>query len=374
MPEQGMDPRRAVEITGPSYGSGYRIGGRLVLTARHLFAGSADNTCKVRARYAFGEVKAQVAWKAPGADVALVELPKDVPACDSVVFGRLPVAGQTARTITFEFYGWPQWARTTRLGESPKAGGRHIRGTIYLADTSPEGLLVVEPERVPWAPDSRAQGSEWTGVSGAAVVCHGLVVAVQHHHQNSRRAASLEAELLSKVYDDPTWRSLLEQHGIHGDPVAVVLDEPSKRQQEYGVPAIKIFLCHGSEDKAAVRELYGRLKNDGAKPWFDEEDILPGQDWEREIRKAVRSCDVVLVCLSKSSVNRAGYLQKEIRFVLEVAEEKPQGTIFLIPARLELSEVPEHLRRWQWVDLFTDRGYEKLRDALQAHARECGIV
>jgi hypothetical protein len=46
------------------------------------------------------------------------------------------------------------------------------------------------------------------------VVCSGLVVAVQHHHQNPQRAASLEATLVSQVSDDPGWRNLLEQHGI----------------------------------------------------------------------------------------------------------------------------------------------------------------
>ena len=34
-----FDPARAVEITKPKYGSAYCIGGRLVLTAAHLFNG-----------------------------------------------------------------------------------------------------------------------------------------------------------------------------------------------------------------------------------------------------------------------------------------------------------------------------------------------
>jgi hypothetical protein len=136
----------------------------------------------------------------------------------------------------------------------------------------------------------------------------------------------------------------------------------------------KIFLCHGSEDKIVIRELYRRLKNDGAQPWLDEEDILPGQEWEKEIEKAVRSSDVILVCISRSSVNKSSFLQKEIKFALDVAEEKPAGTIFVIPTRLDASEAPECLRRWQWVDLFEGRGYEKLLAGLQARARECGLM
>ena len=49
----------------------------------------------------------------------------------------------------------------------------------------------------------------------------------------------------------------------------------------------RIFLCHASHDKPAVLALYRRLKKDGFEPWLDEEDLIPGQDWETAIRKAV---------------------------------------------------------------------------------------
>jgi hypothetical protein len=46
----------------------------------------------------------------------------------------------------------------------------------------------------------------------------------------------------------------------------------------------RIFLCHASEDKAQVREVYRRLAAiQGFEPWLDEENLLPGQIWENEI-------------------------------------------------------------------------------------------
>jgi hypothetical protein len=36
--------------------------------------------------------------------------------------------------------------------------------------------------------------------------------------------------------------------------------------------------------------------------------------------------------LSRRSLSKEGYVQKELRQALEVAKEKPEGTIFLIPA------------------------------------------
>lgn len=131
--------------------------------------------------------------------------------------------------------------------------------------------------------------------------------------------------------------------------------------------SLKIFLCHSSTDKPPIRKLYERLKGDGFNVWLDEEDILPGQDWEIEITKAVRISDVVIICLSHNSITKSGYIQKEIKFALSVSEEKPEGIIFIIPARIEDCGVPDRLKRWQWVDLFKPNGYERLLLSLKAN-------
>ena len=49
-------------------------------------------------------------------------------------------------------------------------------------------------------------------------------------------------------------------------------------------------LCHASQDKHIVRELYQRLLAEGwIDPWLDEEKLLPGMDWNMEFRKAVEA-------------------------------------------------------------------------------------
>jgi WD40 repeat protein len=132
--------------------------------------------------------------------------------------------------------------------------------------------------------------------------------------------------------------------------------------------ALRVFLCHSSGDKPSARDLYHRLKRDGSAPWLDEENLLAGQDWQDEIQRAVRGSDAVIVCLSRSSVTKEGYVQKEIKVALDVADEKPPGTIFIIPVRLEIVDVPSRLAQWQWVDLFHNGGYEKLAHALRTRA------
>lgn len=128
---------------------------------------------------------------------------------------------------------------------------------------------------------------------------------------------------------------------------------------------LRAFLCHSSGDKSLVRQYSARLKSDGFAPWLDEEKILPGEEWDRAIRRAVREAHVVIVFLSTSSITKEGYVQKEIRLALDTADEKPEGTIFVIPARLEPCEVPERLRGWQRVDLFDSHGYFRLAESLR---------
>ncbi|WP_250286727.1 toll/interleukin-1 receptor domain-containing protein [Frankia sp. CiP1_Cm_nod2] len=128
----------------------------------------------------------------------------------------------------------------------------------------------------------------------------------------------------------------------------------------------KIFLCHASQDKPRVRDLYKRLHDDGLDAWLDAEDLLPGQEWDLEIRRAIRASRSVLVCLSSASTDKRGYVQKEIKYALDVADEQPEGAIYLIPVRLEPCEIPDRLRKWHWVNLFEADGYAKLLRALRA--------
>ena len=132
-----------------------------------------------------------------------------------------------------------------------------------------------------------------------------------------------------------------------------------------GSAPTRVFLCHASADRASVRRLYDQLVRNGFLPWLAEEDLLPGEDWARAISDAVRGADFVVVCLSAASTNTAGYVQKEIKLALDVADYQPDGSIFVIPARLEECELPQRLMHLHRVDLFADGGFSRLTRALR---------
>lgn len=86
----------------------------------------------------------------------------------------------------------------------------------------------------------------------------------------------------------------------------------------------------------------------------------------------MRNSDVVLVCLSSHAVQKSGYVQKEIVQALDVAEEKPESTIYIIPVLLEPCSVPDRIKKWHWVDLSSSSGYEKLLRSLKQRAEQLG--
>src|SRR6266540_6559181 len=142
---------------------------------------------------------------------------------------------------------------------------------------------------------------------------------------------------------------------------------------------LRIFLCHSSSDKSTVRELYQKLSAEGwIDVWLDEEEILPGQDCDYEIDRALDNSDAVIVTLSTGSVAKEGYVQKELRFVLDIALEKPEGTIFILPLRLEDCERPRGLRPIESLDYFPpesrELAYARLRRSLALRAQALGIV
>jgi len=133
---------------------------------------------------------------------------------------------------------------------------------------------------------------------------------------------------------------------------------------------LKVFLCHASQDKPAVRELYKRLAAESwIEPWLDEENLLPGMNWDTEIKQAIRVSDVIIICMSKLSVEKEGYLNKEIRRVLDISDEKLEGAIYIIPLRLDdCNPSFERLKQIHYADYFTLNAHERLLKSLRLRA------
>ena len=133
----------------------------------------------------------------------------------------------------------------------------------------------------------------------------------------------------------------------------------------------RIFLCHASEDKDCVREVYRWLRSiPGIEPWLDEENLLPGQDWASEIARALRNSDFILIFLSQISVSKRGYVQREMKMALDAWQDIPEGGIHTIPVRINECEVPESFQRYQYVNLFEQGAFDRVIRALRFQIRK----
>jgi len=154
---------------------------------------------------------------------------------------------------------------------------------------------------------------------------------------------------------------------------------PSIVESESAGSKLIPFLCYAKENSIAVREFRERMRAETwIDPWFDEEDILPGQKWEGSVTEAVHNSHAVIVFLSSIAVRKEGFFHKELKLALDAAAEKPDGTIFIIPIRLDACEVPERLQPYQYVDYFGDEAhknhvYSSLIAALKIRAENLGI-
>lgn len=125
-----------------------------------------------------------------------------------------------------------------------------------------------------------------------------------------------------------------------------------------------VFISYAREDEDAATTVYNMLKENGFKPWLDKKEILPGQRWDAKIKSSLKKSDFLIVCMSKKSLAKRGYVQKEVRLALDEAQKMPRDSIYIIPIRLDECEVPDELAEFQYVDWLLPEGLENLIRAI----------
>lgn len=137
---------------------------------------------------------------------------------------------------------------------------------------------------------------------------------------------------------------------------------------------LKVFVSYAMEDRDRAFKCYDLLAEEGASPWMDVKHLLPGQNWEAEIEKAFSDANVVVLLLSKQSVSKRGFVQREANDAIERLRYKQPTDIYVIPLLLEPCEVPAHISaRLQCLDLSTSGAWEQVRASLKLAAEQQSI-
>ncbi|MEM7311436.1 MAG: TIR domain-containing protein [Planctomycetota bacterium] len=130
----------------------------------------------------------------------------------------------------------------------------------------------------------------------------------------------------------------------------------------------KVFISYAKENKEAAARLRDDLDRAGAAPWIDTEDMRAGEQWEPEIQRVIREwCDFFVALISSDSVNKTGYVQREIKTALGQLNERPPGQVFVIPVKLDECEPKDQeLSEIHWIKMYPqwDQGMAKLVRAL----------
>ena len=61
-----------------------------------------------------------------------------------------------------------------------------------------------------------------------------------------------------------------------------------------------VFISHALKDQRYVSQLAASLRKEGVQVWIDEEQLQPGEDWEKSLRKGLAQSDLMLTVVGPS--------------------------------------------------------------------------
>ena len=134
-----------------------------------------------------------------------------------------------------------------------------------------------------------------------------------------------------------------------------------------------VFISYAHEDEKSAKKILKALREAKIKTWIDIEQLTPGQNWKNSVQKAIKKSRYFLALLSKKSVSKKGYSQKELKIALNLLDEFPESEVFIIPVYLEKCEpTHEKLREIHRVDLYLswDIGLNKIIRAVKSTISE----
>jgi len=128
-----------------------------------------------------------------------------------------------------------------------------------------------------------------------------------------------------------------------------------------------VFLCHNSTDKRIIRQINVELKKADLKTWLDEEQILPGQQWQVELENQIEK--VRAACVFVGEDGMGPWQNAEIRaFLSQFVRRGCVVVPVLLPKAPTVPQLPIFLQEMMWADLRQEYRLQlgRLIDALKS--------
>jgi len=115
-----------------------------------------------------------------------------------------------------------------------------------------------------------------------------------------------------------------------------------------------VFLSHGTADKPAVEELARRLKRERIEPWLDKWNLIPGQECQLAMERALADCATCAVFIGPGGLGP--WQNEEMRAAIARRVGEKEGQFRVIPVLLpgmerpERGKLPAFLTATTWVE------------------------
>ena len=106
------------------------------------------------------------------------------------------------------------------------------------------------------------------------------------------------------------------------------------------MPRNALFLSYNREDLEAVKQLKAGLEAAGLPVWFDKDQLMGGQDYNRRIDENIKSCVLFLPVMSRTTdrERRGVYFRAEWNAALGQKNRFAPGEVFIVP--LVIDDLP----------------------------------
>lgn len=132
-----------------------------------------------------------------------------------------------------------------------------------------------------------------------------------------------------------------------------------------------VFISYRSVDyNLGVDKIVNSLERSGISVWIDRDNLLPGQDWQIAIKRAIEDGMFFIACFSNNYWSKTvNYMNEELQIAIDQLRKMPDDQIWFIPVKLDDCKIPHFdirqnktLDSKQFVRLYEnwDRGISKI--------------
>ncbi len=118
-----------------------------------------------------------------------------------------------------------------------------------------------------------------------------------------------------------------------------------------------VFLSYASQDADAAKRICDALRQAGVEVWFDQSELVGGDQWDGKIRGQIGSCALFVPIISANTQARLeGYFRIEWKLAARRTHAMASAKAFLLPIVIDdtrdaSAHVPDEFRDVQWTKL-----------------------